>query len=152
NPRKLVVSGFPVIKEVKLRLHPSDPEAGERVIPLEIDDGRMVFHVSWDDLKGLKEGDIFRLKDLMNVRLTKKGEILEGEFFGLGVIDVPKFQWVSKAALPMEVLFPDGSSSRGLAEPAIAGLEPGAVVQLERFGFVRIEKITPEVIGIYAHK
>ncbi|MFN4132901.1 MAG: glutamate--tRNA ligase [Candidatus Hadarchaeales archaeon] len=152
NPRKLVVSGFPAIREVKLHLHPSNPEAGERVVPLEVDDGKVIFHVPWDDVKDLKEGDLFRLKDLMNVRLKKKAEILEGEFFGLGVIDVPKFQWVSKAALPMEILFPDGASCRGLVEPAVAGLEPGTVVQFERFGFVRIETITPEVKGIYAHR
>lgn len=152
SPRKLIVSGAPPIREVKLRLHPSDPEIGERIVPLEVENGKMVFYVSEDDLKDLKEGDIFRLKDLMNVRLTKKGSVCEGEFFGLGVIDVPKLQWVSGGHVQMKVLLPDGSYIKGMAEPAITGVEAGALVQFERFGFVRIESLGPEILGVYAHR
>jgi glutamyl-tRNA synthetase len=152
DPVKLVVRGGPDLKEVRIRLHPGRPEAGERISPLSRRDGDLIFHIPACDVEKLREGDLFRLKDLMNVRLERKGEVCEAEFQGLGVIDVPKIQWVSGGALPLEVLVPDGRVMRGLAEPAVASLEPGVVVQFERYGFVRMDAVTPRLVAVFAHR
>jgi glutamyl-tRNA synthetase len=152
DPVKLKVRGAPQVKEARLRSHPSDPEAGERILPLDSRDDTMVFQVPRADIEKLEKGDIFRLKDLMNVKLISKGKELNAEFLGFGVIQVPKIQWTSRGALPMEIVMPDASTVKGVVEPAIAGAGAGAIVQLERFGFARVEKLGPKVVAVFGHK
>ncbi|MGC8816965.1 MAG: glutamate--tRNA ligase [Candidatus Hadarchaeum sp.] len=152
RPAKLLVRGAPKLKEVRLRLHPSRPELGERVLPLGTENGDMVFYISGEDAKDLKVGDIFRLKDLMNVRLEKPGPVLEASFQSLEVMDVLKFQWVSAGAVELEVIKPDATVETGLAEPSVAALKVGDIVQLERYGFVRIDSTAPKLTAVYAHR
>lgn len=151
RPVKLVVHGAPELNEVRVRAHPGRPEAGERIIPLARENGDLIFHVSADDLKNFKQGDTFRLKDLMNVMLTDVGEANKAEFQGLGVADVPKIQWVSKGALNSEVITPEAKVVKGLVEPAVGSLEPNTIVQFERYGFVRIDTLRPKLVAIYTH-
>lgn len=152
NPVKLEVRKMPMLNEVRLKSHPNNPEAGERILPLDKKGDVAVFYIPRGDVDKMKEGDIFRLKDLMNVKLNSKGKILGAEFFGLSLLEVPKIQWVSKGALKMEILTPDGAVVRGLVEPTIAGVTPDTVVQFERVGFVRIERLSPKIVGVLGHK
>jgi len=151
SPVRLRVSGAPDIREVRLRLHPSRPDAGERIIPIEREGDCAVFHVPARDMEKMAEGGSFRLKDLMNVRILKRGAEVEGKFEGTEVSDLPKVQWVSGGAVQVEVLMPDGGRELGLAEPAVAGLQAGTVVQFERFGFVRVESPGPRIMAVYGH-
>lgn len=150
-PVKLLVHNAPELKEVRLRLHPSRPERGERILPLAREGDALVFYVSREDALTLDEGDIFRLKDLMNVKLTKKGVILEAEFHSLEVANVPKIHWVS-GAIELEVIKPDNTLERGLAEPAVAGLQVGSIIQFERYGFVRVDSVRPRFTVIFGHR
>jgi len=152
NPVKLLVYGAPRLKEARLRLHPSRAESGERILPLERDGEALVFCVSNEDATVLKEGQVFRLKDLMNVKLTAKGRILEAEFHSLEVAEGPKLHWVSGGAVEVDVIKPDNTTARGLAEPAVAGLQPDTIVQFERYGFVRVDAVRPKLIVVYGHR
>ncbi|MEM2874648.1 MAG: glutamate--tRNA ligase [Candidatus Hadarchaeales archaeon] len=152
SPVKLEVSGMPEMKEIRLRLHPGKPEAGERIIPIMRKDGLGVFYVPSSDVKRLSVGDAFRLKDLMNIRIAKMGAEMEGKYEGAEVLDLPKIQWVSAGAVRIEVLKPDGRLETGLAEPAVGGLQVGSVVQFERYGFVRVESLKPIIRAVYAHR
>ncbi|MEW6592668.1 MAG: glutamate--tRNA ligase [Candidatus Hadarchaeota archaeon] len=152
DPVKLLVAGSPEIKEARLRTHPSRPDAGERILPLKRDGKVLVFHIPASDVAGLRVGDIFRLKDLMNVKLAFKDGALEADFVSLTVADVPKFQWASAGAVGVEVTHPDGRVEPGLAEPAVTDVQPGTLVQFERYGFARIESVGPKVKAIYAHR
>jgi glutamyl-tRNA synthetase len=152
SPAKLLVRGVPEMDEVRLRLHPSYPERGERVLPLLREDDILTVYLDGEDASRLEVGTIFRLKDLMNVELTSKGPPLEGDFRGLELMEVPKLQWVSAGGVEVEVLMPDASLVRGLAEPAVAGLRVGEVVQFERFGFVRVDALQPKVAVVYGHR
>jgi len=152
NPVKLRVCGAPKLKEARLRLHPSRPESGERILPLERDGEALVFYVSNEDATGLKEGQVFRLKDLMNVKLTAKGRILEAEFQSLEVAEGPKLHWVSGGAVEVDVIKPDNTTARGLAEPAVAGLQPDTIVQFERYGFVKVDAVRPKLVVVYGHR
>jgi glutamyl-tRNA synthetase len=152
DPVKLLVRGAPALREARLRVHPGKPEKGERILPLEREGGALVFHISREDAAALKEGEIFRLKDLMNVRLTAKGRIFEGEFQSLEIAEVPKIQWVSGGAVEVEVLKPNYTTERGLAEPSVTGLQVGAIVQFERYGFVRVDAVRPRLVVVYGHR
>jgi len=51
------------------------------------------------------------------------------------------------------VVMTDGTEVRGLAEPAVASLKVDDVVQFERFGFSRIDRVTKsEVRAYFAHR
>jgi glutamyl-tRNA synthetase len=67
-------------------------------------------------------------------------------------MDVPKIQWVSAGAVKVDVIKPDASRESGLAEPAVAKLGVGAIVQFERYGFVRIDALEPKLVAAYGHR
>jgi glutamyl-tRNA synthetase len=152
NPVKFNVRGVPEQLDAHLRLHPSDPNRGKREIPLMHEGGCLTVYLPKDDLSSMHEGQMFRLKDLVNVELRSLGPDAEADFRGLELIDVPKIQWVSAEAIEVEVIKPDNSRDKGLAEPAVAGLKVGAIAQFERYGFVRIDSTKPKFVAVYGHR
>jgi glutamyl-tRNA synthetase len=153
RPVRLTVSSAPPLAEVRLRLHPSREEAGERIVPLRREGGNLVFFIEESDVAGIREGEVFRLKDLMNVRLVRRETSgLIGDFAGMEVAEVPKIHWVPAGAVEMDVLMPDGSTLSGLAEPAVLSVAPGSVIQFERFGFVRVERLSPRPLAVFTHR
>jgi len=88
----------------------------------------------------------------MNVELSSLVTAAEADFRGLELIDVPKIQWVSAGAIEVEVIKPDNSRDKGLAEPAVAGLKVGDIEQFERYGFVRIDSVKPKFLAVYGHR
>jgi glutamyl-tRNA synthetase len=145
EPVELQVKGVPEVREARIRLHPSFRERGERRIPVDWRDGVVRVWIPAKDAGTLKPGEVFRLMGLMNVRMVAGGE---GEFAGFEVAPVPKIQWVSEPSLEVTVLKPEGVE-RGRAEPALLE-EKSAMVQFERYGFVKIEGLHP-VLAVYAH-
>lgn len=152
RPVKLIVRNVPELQAVRLRLHPSHPERGEREVPLLREGDVLTVYLSSEDITSLRETQVFRLKDLMNVKLISRGPPLQAEFQGFELKDVPKLQWVSAKAVELEVLKPDGSKDFGLAEPAFADLKVGEVAQLERYGFVRVDAVEPKLTAVYGHR
>ncbi|MEM4272627.1 MAG: glutamate--tRNA ligase family protein, partial [Candidatus Bilamarchaeaceae archaeon] len=150
NPVKLVVKGAPE-KEACLKTHPKKEEFRKYKT-------KGIFYIPSVDLKELKTGDIFRLKDLYNVKIAKKGraEIL-GEYAGEEMLSCKKLQWVSDEHLECECwkigdLLKDEKFSpsslikeKGLAEKAVEKLEEGETVQFERYGFCRLDSKNPLV-------
>jgi len=47
---------------------------------------------------------------------------------------------------------PDNSRTTGLVETSLKNASSDEIVQFERFGFVRIEKIGEKFIAVFAHK
>ncbi len=152
NPVKMFVHKAPDLRQVRLRLHPGHPEHGERILPLAREGDVLVFYLASEDTAALREGQTFRLKDLMNVVLSSKGRVLEAEFQGLELAEGPKIQWVSAGAVEVEVIKPDNSREFGLAEPAVAGLKVDTILQFERYGFARIDAVRPKLVAVYAHR
>jgi glutamyl-tRNA synthetase len=152
NPVKLTIRGVPELPDAHLRLHPGDPNRGKREVPLLREGDILTVHLPKEDLSSMREGQMFRLKDLMNVELGSLGPAAEGKFSGLELIDVPKIQWVSAGAIEVEVIKPDNSRDRGLAEPAVANLKVGVIAQFERYGFVRIDSVKPKFVAVYGHR
>lgn len=152
DPVKLTIRGAPKMLDVNLRLHPGDPNRGKREVPLLHEGDVLTVYLPKDDLSSMRVGQIFRLKDLMNVELDSLRPDVEGSFSGLELIDVPKVQWVSAGTIEVEVIKPDNSRDRGLAEPDVAGLKAGDILQFERYGFVRIDSVKPKFVAVYGHR
>ena len=87
-----------------------------------------------------------RLKDFCNVVLDTRSTFTSRE-----VKDVPKIQWVSDG-IPTRVLMPDGGVAEGLAEANLNAAKVGDVVQLERFGFVRVDALGNGITAYFAHR
>jgi len=159
NPVKLVVDNAPV-KTKKINLHPTNQDLGYRTI-----NTNNVFYIQKSDADELKINEIFRLKDLYNVKVTQKNNEIFGEYVGDDLIsDSAKIQWTTDKFIKMNVFVPhilfineefnkdSLEKVEGFAEEAVLHLKTGDIVQFERFGFVRIENINNKITGFFAHK
>ncbi len=141
DPVTVEIEGLPSVLHVKAPLHPDFPARGERVL----DAGPRV-HVPSEDLERLRGREV-RLKDFCNVVLDKKSR-----FVSMENKDIPKIQWLV-GGVNAHVTMPDGAEVRGLAEPAVGNLKADDVVQFERFGFARIDRVSSaEVRAYFAHR
>lgn len=144
DPVCISIKGAPKTDSVKVYLHPDFPERGKKTIPVSLD----YIYLSGQDWKDLAGKEI-RLKALGNIKLKLK----DGFYTDNRIIqDMPKIQWVSKPNIHVEVVKPDGVV-KGLGEPAMKKLKAGCLIQMERVGFGRIDKVSNGKIIIYfAHK
>jgi glutamyl-tRNA synthetase len=158
NPVHLLVDDAPK-KTVKLLLHP-DASMGERTVHTGTS-----FYIPREDAGKMKEGSVFRLKGLYNVKITSTGDDLTGSYAGEELLaDTAKIQWVTDEHLPLKVLVPglifkndtynpdSLHEMHGYAEHAVSALPDGEIVQFERVGFVRLERQQKELVGIFTHK
>jgi glutamyl-tRNA synthetase len=142
------------ITVAKAPVHPDYPERGQREIPLG---DEIALGIADKDFKRLKDGELFRMKDLANFEL-KKGKTPSCTFHSLDVESVleqngPILHWIPKeTAVPIELIQIDGSIVEGLAEPSIAKADLGTFLQFERVGFAKIFEKKPKTRVAFAHK
>lgn len=140
NPKKIEVKGMK-IKSARLPLHPDDKKKGYRNFSLT-----STFFIDAEDYSGYKGLEV-RLKELCNIKLGEKSE-----FTGIEVKATPKIQWVPAKHLNVKVIMP-GKEIAGYGEMNLKKAKIGDVMQFERFGFVKLEKITGNnVIVIFSHE
>jgi len=150
EPVRLSVKGAPSLS-IELKKHPSADLGVRRAM------AGGEFFIPAGDAASLKEGELFRLKDLYNVRVQAIGkDAVEGEFAGKELIDgIKKLQWVSEpmpctVIVPNELFIGEEFNERslevveGYCERACAELRPGDIIQFERFGFCRLDEKTGE--------
>ena len=56
------------------------------------------------------------------------------------------------SGIPCEVVMPDASTANGVAEEACKTLSINEIIQFERFGFVRIDKVDKKLTAYFAHR
>ncbi|MBI3840636.1 MAG: glutamate--tRNA ligase [Thaumarchaeota archaeon] len=146
DPVELSVKGAPE-RKVTIPYHPQN-DLGSRTIQTA---GR--FYIAGGDLKAIKEGSVFRLMDLYNVKLTSAGPTPTAEYAGDELLEgTRKFQWATPARVEVKVLAPDVlfdekgefnrdslKEVRGYVEEAFTKLKAGDIVQFPRFGFCRLD-------------
>ena len=137
NPAEITIKGAPEQK-IETALHPDHPERGTRKFKCS-----NKFYLAENDCKNLKENSFYRLMDCLNFR--KKGK--EFTFEGIKYEDYKEkgtaiMHWLpaSKDLVNVEVLMPDKTTAKGLGEAEMSKLKTDAIVQLERFGFCRLDE------------
>ncbi len=151
DPVKLEVSGLEK-QTVTLKKHPKNNEAGTRTLEVS-----KTIYISKDDADNTKENEIFRLKDLCNVKLLIASNILSGQLVEDSIAE-RKIQWVSDSRVECTVLVPKdlldekgeyNSDSlieiKGYCEKSVTELPLGTIIQFERFGFCRLDRKNPLV-------
>ncbi|HIH78498.1 MAG TPA: glutamate--tRNA ligase [Halobacteria archaeon] len=144
DPIKLQVKGIDssIEKNVHLPIHPSYPERGYR----ELKAKDVVFITGKDYNKYMNS--IVRLKGLFNIKIDKNEAFYVGDEIKE---DMPIIHWLP-SGLKMSVLSPeakyDGLGEEGLKDSI------GEVVQLERFGYAKIDSVSNdgEIIAYFSHK
>ncbi len=126
-------------QDIALKLHPDNLEKGFRKFKC----GEK-FYLARADHKILKANKRYRLMDCLNFK--KKGQ--EFVFESKDYADYKEkgemiMHWlpVSKDLVNVEVLMPDNTTVKGLGESGMSKLKAGDIVQLERFGFCRLDSI-----------
>jgi glutamyl-tRNA synthetase len=136
NYETINIEGAPTSK-VSLRLHP-DTDYGHRTINTNTQ-----FLLQKDDLKEMKENDVYRLMDCLN--FTKKQDkyyfdSIEHESYksrGKKIIHyVPANENIN-----VTILMPDATLLTGKGEIGVSHLAEGDIIQFERFGFCRLDSI-----------
>jgi len=140
DPVKITIDGLPPIHEVHAPVHPDFPDRGTRTLPVT-----QTVYVSSVDYYAFTRQEI-RLKDFCNVVLD-----VQSTFSSREVKDIPKIQWVSDG-IPTRIMMTDGGVAEGLAEGNLRTAKVGATVQLERFGFVRVDAIEDSITAYFAHR
>jgi glutamyl-tRNA synthetase len=161
NPIELTVKRIPKTFKVRLNLHPDDPQRGYReytIKPLK-HDGSAKFWVSRADVDASSIGNTIRLMELFNVEIENVNAYsVQASFISELYEDVRKtkvhlIHWVPVGEdVPCQAVMPDATTAEGIAESACKRLKPDDVVQFERFGFVRIDKVDAKIMVYYAHK
>ena len=152
NPHKIEIENLPQeeVGIIKRPLHPDYPERGNR----ELQFGPNLY-ITTEDYKKTGDNRILRLIDAVNVRFNHGKTIYQSsdleEARNARAMIV---QWVPvDGSLGAEIVMPDATVVNGFIEPSASNLKVGDVVQLERFGFARVDKVTDAKLRFYfAHK
>jgi glutamyl-tRNA synthetase len=161
SPIQLTVSRVPRFFTAKIRLHPDYPQRGYREYSIQPsgEDRTVLFWISKNDVENFDAGRIIRLMELFNIRIEKiESYAVEAVFESESYQDArkeeaPLIHWVPIGAdIPCQVVMPNATRIDGVAEIACRALNPGKIVQFERFGFVRIDDVGVKLKAYYAHK
>ncbi len=158
DPIKTNVSGVKKSLEIHIPLHPQHSEMGKRTLKLQAHNDVATLYLAGSDRSILATKALVRLMSLFNL---KPLGFSDGEMQALFLIeavseaeDAPILQWVpAEENVPVEVVMPDATVQSGFAETGLASEPVGAVVQFVRFGFGRVDQVTPNRITVYfAHQ
>jgi glutamyl-tRNA synthetase len=161
NPIELTVKQIPKTFTVRLHLHPEKPKRGfrEYTIKPQGDNNSADFWVSKKDVDASKIGNTMRLMELFNVKIenvnaySAQASFMSESYEEVRKTKVQLIHWIPiREDMPCQVVMPDATIAEGIAESACKQLKPNNVIQFERFGFARIDKVNAKLTAYYAHK
>jgi glutamyl-tRNA synthetase len=159
DPVKLIVKNVQKAFNVKLQLHPDHPDRGLRSFKVTPKNGEAQFYISKIDAKKFRKGNVVRFMELFNFRVEKVEEnFVEANFHSESYEEAKKLgavliHWIPfETGIPCEVVMTDASVVYGVAENTLKNAKLNEVVQFERFGFVRVDKIGEKLTVYFAHR
>lgn len=158
TPIKLIVEKVYKPYKTTILLHPDYKRRGSRSFTVKPVNNTAAFHVSSNDIKLFKKGKIIRLMELFNVKINKvekqkvKATFYSEPYSEAKKIGAPLIHWIPVGeGVKAEVIMPNTSIVKGIAEDDCKKLREGTIIQFERFGFVRINQQKERLIAYYAH-
>jgi len=141
-------------------LHPDYPERGRRMLSVKPRNGQATLFVSAYDLKILKSNTIVRLIELFNVEITnvkKTGAtaVFHSEPYSEAKkLNAPLIHWVPvEENVNGRVIMPTAEVVSGVGELGLSKVQNETIIQMERFGFGRVNSIINGQITVYfAHR
>ncbi|MDH5811555.1 MAG: glutamate--tRNA ligase family protein, partial [Candidatus Methanomethylicaceae archaeon] len=152
DPVPLQILDLPKEFLAQIPLHPDHPEWGN--IVHKISPSLNIIIISSKDLSTFKQGTIFRLMNLFNVKLVNSSSCA---FFSESVSDVkslgvPIIQWLPKdAGTQLSVIMPDAKIKEGVVDKNILTESLPGTFQFYRFGFVKVYREDSRLVGYYTH-
>ena len=146
DPIKIKIENAPEI-ETHLKKHPEFPERGFRVYKTN---GH--FFIRKTDFESLEEGCLYRLMDCLNFKKLHGKLVFDSRELQNYKEHGKKTMHYVPANLEnvnVEILMPDATTIRGLAEPLVKELKVKDTIQFERFGFVRLDSIENDVFKFW---
>lgn len=139
--------------------HPDYPDRGKRHISVPLKNGCFSVYISKSDVERLRVGDVIRLKDLANIEIESVlKERITTSYHSRTIGDARKLDvkiiihWVpTDDNVPLEVVMDNGEIIEGLGEPECINLSEGSIVQFERYGFVKVDRLKPLTRVYFAH-
>ncbi len=149
HPHKILVEGAPN-QHVELDLQPDNMKGGRK---FTIENS---FFVEKKDYDLMHNDKMYRLMDALNFK-KEAGKLVYvsktyDDFKGVGEKII---HWLPehKNLLQVEILMPDNTTKKGIAEHTLTVLKVGETIQFERFGFCRLDAIEGNVYKFwYTHK
>lgn len=146
DPVPLQVCGVNELR-AKAPRHPDHPELGNREFHMT---SPVIINVVEKDLNAAMEAGKVRLKDLGNVEFRSGKALYQGNDLAVLKEGYRIIHWVPDNCVPATVIMPTGERKDGFAE-ILPKEEEGRVVQFERFGFVKVEKVSPKLTAYFTH-
>jgi glutamyl-tRNA synthetase len=159
DPVRLTVKDAPRDFTARIPLHPDHLERGYREIEAKSENGQISLNVSSGDSRLFKKDSVVRLMELFNVKVTKaskknvKAVYQSQSYEDARRLNAPLIHWLpADVGVSCEVIMPDASSAKGIAEEECEKLRQHTIVQFERFGFVRVDSLGEVLVAYYAHR
>lgn len=159
DPVRLIVKNVGKDFTAQIPLHPDYPDRGRRIFQIKPVNSEAHFLISGQDAKMLKPNVIVRLMDLFNVKIENICEdhivsSFHSEAYGEArKIGAQLIHWIPESGgLPCEIVMPDNSVLSGLVEDNFRNVSPDKIVQFERFGFARIERVCGKIVAVFTHR
>jgi glutamyl-tRNA synthetase len=159
DPMELTVKRVPKPFRARLNLHPEHPERGFREYIIKPKEGSAKFWIAKKDAADAKVEGMIRLIELFNVKIENVGSFSAEAYFVSEPYEDAReakaklIHWIPVGEdMPCQVVMPDATTAEGIAESSCKELKPNTVIQFERFGFVRIDRINKKLTAYYAHK
>jgi glutamyl-tRNA synthetase len=159
DPIKISVKNVPHAFTAEILLQPDYPERGARFFEVKPVKGEPTSLISKNDLNIVENKRVIRFMELFNFQVEKVEETLvQATFLSESYeeakkLGAPLIHWIPyNSGIPCEVIMPDASVAKGVAEENCKALNLNEVIQFERFGFVRIDGVNEKITAYFAHR
>jgi glutamyl-tRNA synthetase len=159
DPITLIVADVPHEFIANVPIHPDHSEMGVRSFKVKPENRQVKLLFSKEDVGLIESKKAVRLMDLFNFKVKKidkevvKAAFLNESYEEAKRLGAPLIHWIPfDSGLDCEVVMSDASVVKGMAEDACRVLKPNEIIQFQRFGFVRVDKVGKKLLTFFAHK